>query len=218
MSYALFLDGVQVPVTPSKVKMKINGRNETMDLVNYNEINLLRTPGLTDIDFDLLLPQVEYPFAIYTDGFKPADYYLDLLEKLKVEKKSFRFIFIREMPNGDNLFDTNLEVALEDYSIEESADNGFDLVVSITLKQFVPYSTKTVKIEQKENKTTATVETTRPATTAPSAKSYTVVKGDTLWAIAKKYLGDGTRYKELATLNNIPNPNKIYPGQLVKLP
>jgi hypothetical protein len=49
------------------------------------------------------------------------------------------------------------------------------------------------------------------------ATTHTVVKGDTLWEIAKKYLGDGTKYKQLAAINNISNPDLIYVGQVIKL-
>lgn len=41
---------------------------------------------------------------------------------------------------------------------------------------------------------------------------YTVVKGDTLSHIAKRY---GTTYQYLAKINNIPNPNLIYVGQKI---
>lgn len=44
---------------------------------------------------------------------------------------------------------------------------------------------------------------------------YTVVSGDTLSGIASKY---GTTYQRLAEYNNIANPNKIYPGQQIKIP
>ncbi len=46
---------------------------------------------------------------------------------------------------------------------------------------------------------------------------YTVKKGDTLWAIAKQYLGDGSRYPEIASDNLIQNPNLIFPGQEVRI-
>ena len=51
-------------------------------------------------------------------------------------------------------------------------------------------------------------------------KTYTVVKGDCLWNIAKKYLGAGNRYVEIYELNRdiIKNPHKIYPGQILRLP
>ena len=48
-------------------------------------------------------------------------------------------------------------------------------------------------------------------------KSVTVQKGDTLSGIAKTYLGDASKYKELAAINNIKNPNLIYVGQVIKL-
>ena len=47
--------------------------------------------------------------------------------------------------------------------------------------------------------------------------NYVVKRGDTLWAIASKYLGSGTKYPQIAQENNIKNPNLIYPGQVFKI-
>lgn len=47
--------------------------------------------------------------------------------------------------------------------------------------------------------------------------NYVVKRGDTLWAIASRYLGSGTKYPQIAQENNIPNPNLIYPGQVFKI-
>jgi len=47
---------------------------------------------------------------------------------------------------------------------------------------------------------------------------HTVMAGDTLWAIAKKYLGDGNRYPEIAKYNSIANPNIIKTGQRIIIP
>ena len=55
------------------------------------------------------------------------------------------------------------------------------------------------------------------ATLSADGKYVTVVKGDTLWAIAAKYLGSGSKYTQLAAINNISNPNLIYVGQKVYL-
>jgi len=46
---------------------------------------------------------------------------------------------------------------------------------------------------------------------------HIVVKGDTLWAIAKKYLKNPFRYPELAKLSEIKNPDLIYPGDTVRI-
>ncbi|MGW1261137.1 peptidoglycan recognition protein family protein [Streptomyces drozdowiczii] len=48
--------------------------------------------------------------------------------------------------------------------------------------------------------------------------TYTVKKGDTLSSIARAKLGDAGRYKDIATLNGLSNPNAIHIGQVLKLP
>ncbi len=46
---------------------------------------------------------------------------------------------------------------------------------------------------------------------------HTVVKGDTLWILAKKYLNDGSRYPEIKALNGLTS-NAIYIGMKLKIP
>lgn len=43
--------------------------------------------------------------------------------------------------------------------------------------------------------------------------TYIVEPGDTLWGIAERFFGDGNRYKEIAELNNLADPNIIHAGQ-----
>lgn len=52
---------------------------------------------------------------------------------------------------------------------------------------------------------------------AETYRIHTVVHGDTLWAIAKKYLGNGSRYKEIVSLNGLKS-NVIYSGMKLKIP
>lgn len=54
-------------------------------------------------------------------------------------------------------------------------------------------------------------------TAAVTYRVHTVVHGDTLWAIAQKYLGSGSRYPEIKTLNGLTS-NVIYSGQKLKIP
>ena len=46
---------------------------------------------------------------------------------------------------------------------------------------------------------------------------HIVVKGDTLWDIARKYLGDPFKYDELARLSRIKDPHWIYPNDLIRI-
>lgn len=218
MAYVIYLDSVALPVTPSKISMKIKNQNKTINLINDGEVNILKDAGLTDISFNAMIPHVKYPFAYYPGGFKPALFYLEKLEQLKISKKPFQFICSRTSPIGELLFDTNMKVAIEDYSIDEDASDGQSLEVSIKLKQWKDYGTKKVVIMKPVNTplASASVEKKRSTETAPKVKTYTVKKGDTLWAICKKYLGNGSKYPQVAKLNGIKNPNLIYPGQVIR--
>lgn len=223
MAYNFYIDGVQLPIAPSKLQTKISNKNKTIMLINEGEINLLKQPGLTEIEFDVIIPQVNYPFATYVNGFKPASYFLDKFEQLKTSMKPFQFIVSRVSPGGKLLFDTNIKVSLEDYAITEDAKNGLDLVVQIKLKQYKDYGTKTVVVKtvslsnQSASKVTTVSTTKTREVSKPIPKTYKVVKGDTLWGICKKYLGNGSKYPEIAKLNGIKNPNLIYPGQVIRL-
>ncbi len=54
--------------------------------------------------------------------------------------------------------------------------------------------------------------------TTTEKRYYTVVRGDTLWGIAKRFYGNGSRYPEIAKANNIPNPDIIHVGQVLLIP
>ncbi|WP_107942986.1 MULTISPECIES: LysM domain-containing protein [Metasolibacillus] len=219
--YNFFIDDVQLPIAPASMSMKINNNNQTIVLMNEGEVNILKKPGLTEVDFEILLPNVQYPFAVYPNGFQPAAFYLNKLEKLKISQEPFPFIVNRMRPDGSLLFDTDNDMlfSLEEYTIEEDAENGFDVNVKINLKQWRPYGTNRVDVTNKSSKKKAIVisKKQRPTISKRTSKIYTVKQGDTLWAIAKKYLGDGSKYTELAKLNNISNPNVIKVGQVIKL-
>ena len=222
MAYKMYIDGALMPITPSKVKVKINNQNKTLTLISGEEINILKEAKLTDVSFDVVLPQVPYPFT--NGGAQSADYYLSLFERLKQSKTPFQWILNRSRPDGVALFYSNLTVGLEDYQITDDAKDGFDLTVSVKLKQYRAFGTKTVQITPSSapsQPATATVqEPPRETTSAPKAANYTVKSGDCLWNIAKKQLGDGSRWKEIYELNKdkIKNPNLIYSGQSLTMP
>lgn len=222
--YDFYLDKCLLPVTPDKLQVKINNANDTVKLINEGEINILKKAELTDIEFDCIIPQVKYPFAVYKSGFKGADYFLDYFESLKVSRKPFQFIVCRSLPNNKSLFNTNIKVSLEDYKITEDAKNGFDVEVKIKLKQYREYGTKTINIIVEESKPKAATEPNRETNNSPApstSQTYTVVKGDCLWNIAKKFYGNGSKYSLIYNANKSViggNPNSIRPGQVLTIP
>lgn len=46
---------------------------------------------------------------------------------------------------------------------------------------------------------------------------YTVVEGDTLWDISRRYLGKGYKYIEIVAENETDNPDLIYAGETYKI-
>lgn len=47
---------------------------------------------------------------------------------------------------------------------------------------------------------------------------YTVKDGDTLFNIAQNYYSDGSKFEELAKVNNLTNPDEIAQGQVLQIP
>jgi len=64
------------------------------------------------------------------------------------------------------------------------------------------------------------IEASTPASEAPTSEFYTIQEGDTLWAIAQKYYGDGNKYQHIVdeNLEVIKDADKIYPGQTIRIP
>ena len=59
-----------------------------------------------------------------------------------------------------------------------------------------------------------------PAPTPEPEGTYTVVRGDSLWKIAKTLYGSGAKWRVIyeANKDSIKNPNLIWPGQVFVIP
>lgn len=49
-------------------------------------------------------------------------------------------------------------------------------------------------------------------------RSYTVILGDSLSEISKKFFGDFSQVDAIASLNSITDKDVIFPGQVLKIP
>ena len=232
--YEVYLDDVVYPVAPSSITTKINKQIEVITLANEGEVNRIKTPGLTDITMDILLPGIVYPFAIYPSGtFQKPSVYISQLEKLKTEGKVFKLVVLRKLPTRVLGYDFSMSVTLEDYSLKEDAEEGIDITASLNLKQYVDYGTQKVKFKKKKGGNTTTDEKKqRSYVGKKTGGTYTVKSGDCLWNISKKKLGKASRWKEIYKLNksviekaaknhgrkSSSNGHWIYPGTKLKLP
>lgn len=233
-----FADGSDVltfPITPSELTMKVGSNNKVVTLINEGDINILKSPSLSEISFDATFPMKKYPYSRDVERFE--DYY-EKIRVLKEQKKSFRFIVIRTTPNGTPTWGTNELVSLEDFEIKESADEGNDVIISFKLKQYKEYGVKSLPNSYLKTPTTTSTsseprKSESPATTTTTkAKTHTVKSGDCLWNIAKYYYGSGAKWKTIYNANKtaIENDAKkhgrqssqeghwIYPGLVLTIP
>lgn len=192
-------DVLTFPITPGELSIRVGSNNQVISLINEGDINILKSPSLVEIEFEARFPMRKYPYSREPSDFQT---YFDKFQALKEGKQSFRFIVTRTTPNGQMLWDTNLLVALETMEFAESSDEGDDVLISFTLKQFKEYGVKTLKIPASTPDTTSTSEEKRDTTNKPSSsKTYTVKRGDCLWNIAKNFYGKGSEWKKIYKAN-----------------
>ena len=100
-------------------------------------------------------------------------------------------------------------------------------VKSVDEKNQIWNALKTVSDWEKEVVADIKVNATAPQQSTPAAApaaaptvSYTVQSGDTLSAIAKKFLGNANDYMDIFNANRdqLTDPDMIKPGQVLKIP
>lgn len=203
--YHFFVGDLELPYAPSELSINIAGNNQTVELINGKELNILKNPKLTEIEFDIELPRGrQYPFA---NKLVSSKTYTDYFEKLMLEKLVVPLVITRPNPFlrggsgiGGTIKDfesTVLNVSLESYDLKESAENGYDVSVSLKFKEYPSYGTaKRVTVQNKKKKKVKTV-----TKTVTKSKKYTVKKGDCLWKISKKYYGTGSKWRTIYNAN-----------------
>lgn len=90
------------------------------------------------------------------------------------------------------------KVTLEDYTIDDSAEDGDDIMVNLTFRLWQEYATQYVDI-QNGKKVVKSVGSIATTTNIPD--SYVIQPGDTLTAIAKKFFGNSAYWTEIYALN-----------------
>ena len=180
-----------LPITPPSLNMKIGSNNKVVTLIDEGEINILKSPSLVEFEFEARFPMRKYPYSRDALYFET---YMNKFTALKTEKTPFIFTVDRSTPDGKGTWRTSRRVTLEDLVIDEDADEGDDVLVSFSLKEYKDYSVKTLKTEDGAATTTSTSEEPRNTDNKGSEpETHIVQPGDSLWSIAKKYYGDGSK-------------------------
>lgn len=199
----IFKDGdveVLLPVTPPSFSIEHGINIETVNIHMIGDVNIAGYGTLAAIKIDC-----EFPARIYPYSFSNQDPYIlvDTFKKWIDDKKILRFI----------IYDTPVNIAVLVQSINYSEKDGTnDVHAAITLREYREVVVN--KETDKENKIKDRLLDVQPIMTSP----YTIVKGDTLSGICKRFYGDASLYPKLAAVNNIKNPNLIYAGNTLVIP
>lgn len=216
LSFNLENGGFRIPVNPGSIDINEGGSSKTYHVAGLGEINIIQNPKLAEISFDSLFPANSYPFVV-GELRSPFDY-IEQIEKWMKLMKPIRFVF------AGSTFEINELVSIEKFTWKEVGGAIGDVEYSISLKKYVPYAAKKVVEDTTRNIGKAgqvlSVETPPRPDEREQPKTYTLVKGDNLWKVAQKFLGNGAKYKEIQKLNNITNAQlkRLPIGMIVKLP
>lgn len=180
-------EGFILPVLPEKVEFSENGDNKTYNVINLGEVNTINLPKLMEINFESFFPQNIGPYVSSEQLFEPS-FYISKIKSWREGKLKVRFIFVGGTVQINDLF------TIENFKYHESGGEVGDIYYSIELKRYRKYSARKVTVIDSSN--------SRDVDKA-KAKTHTVVWGDTMWLLAKRYLGSGDRFPEIFILIQI---------------
>lgn len=209
----------QFPYNPENIKIKSSSNNATIEIDELGDITIFKELDLVQFSFNSHFPASYFYGCEYKNLLTPENS-KKLIDKMRNNQAPVKFIvtntFINQLVSIDS-FDTTIEGGDIDsiyfsISLKECRSTEPKKLITKTT------STKTTTTKNSNSKTVKTLQEKPRVDTRVKVKTYTVVSGDSLWKIAQQQLGNGSRYGEIAKLNNIGPKYTIQVGQVLRLP
>lgn len=191
-----------MPVTPPGFQIELGRLVEQVDMASFGQVNLPGLEALFNEQLTFLLPSSERNYTNPGYGGEPYT----IVERLVRWSKAgdvLRLI-VTQTP-------VNVPVLIAPVRYGEQDGSG-DVYATLTLRQFRELTAEMVSDSGTENAARAAPTQERKETT------YTVVSGDTLWGICRRFYGNGSLATKLASYNGVKNANLIYVDQRLKIP
>ena len=187
-------------VNPERLRVSRPNCNRVEHLAMGGTVNLWGGRGLREVTFTTFLPGESSPFY---DGMDGAEV-LTLLKDWQDSGDPVRMIV-----SGSDINDAFL---IEDVT-ETLREGDGDITLTVHLREYKFSS----ELNAQTDGTAQSVQRMARADERVTAKTWTVRRGDTLWAIACTLYGDGTRWREIARKNGVTNPRKLQIGTVLTL-
>lgn len=208
----IYLGEMELPAAPERLEVERQGGWESAVLAEAGEILQYKPPGLRAVRFEGIFPMRRYGFVTAETLFQPAEY-AARLEEAAAAREPMRLV----VSGGGAPF--SMLAVIERFTRWEQAGEDGDLYYSLVLREYREYGQKAAAAVRVSSPDGRAVSSAPARSGSPSVpQEYVVQKGDSLWAIAARFLGSGSRYGEIAALNGISNANLIYPGQKLRIP
>lgn len=211
LTYNAEKEKIQLPVLPTSLQVKNGSNNDSVNVAGLGEIVIMQSRPALQFSFSSFFPATKFPGLQVTKITKP----LSLVQKINTWKASKKPVHFIVTACGVDLYCT-----IEDFTYSEEGGDPGTYQYSITLKEYREIKIRQVKVDIP--KATASVKKEEPRVdNSVQPKTYTVVSGDCLWNIAKKFYGNGAQYTTIYNANKGViggNPNLIYPGQVLTIP
>jgi len=203
---------IHFPINPEKITCDTGNKIITFDIISLGEISLPRGRTPAKFTFEGFFPGEARKNAPYVKDWRHPKELAGILSQWRNDGVKLRLLVTETPINHDVYFDG-------DNSFQHEWRGGYgDCWYSIRL---VEAREMVISAEGEARQAIATTTSTAPARPAPPPpKTYMVKPGDTLWMIAKKTLGDGSKWKDIYNANKSiigADPNLIKPGQQLRI-
>lgn len=203
------------PILPEEINVECKNRFQSYSILNIGEVKVAQGEELTRFSWKCILPgnyfnpmrELTNDYTIVEHTPQEIEEYFSYLRNSNIKCR----LTVAETP-------INHTVYLESYHMIYAGGYGdYQCDISfIHAKELKIYREGAGGSEAGgSQQQAAKAQPVRPSDTN---LSYTVAKNDCLWNIAQSKLGSGSRYGEIAALNGISDPSKIYIGQVLLLP
>lgn len=210
-------EGFRLPVNPEKVGAVSSGDGESFSISRLGNVNIPKDVKLETYTIETFFPSQEYSFLVAS--FREPEYYISMIKKWQSSKLPVRYMYV----NGS--FTINELVTIEEFNYDETGGSK-DVNFSLSLKKYVAYGPNKMKVIKVQTAASPSPVKVLKKNTPPrqnkkeELKTYSLKSGDTLWTVAQKHLGSGSRYLEIQKLNGIKDSQlrSLPVGLKVKLP
>ena len=193
--YNFYINSIQLPIAPERVIFKYNNRNTLINLVSGHEINLINPVGLAGISFSFILPATSSDFQFLSAKEEVLGW--DIFKELELYKQGGDIVTLKIIrtfgSDSKSVHDSHYLVNIEDLSLDEdAAELGKDIRVNISFKEYCGAESASTSVSLSETGGVAILSSNveRLAAVVKNSQSYTVLPGDTLKSLARKFYGN----------------------------